>query len=126
MLVEPPQPETNYRFAVVGYRLDSKRRYLPIEPDEQRRILSETTGLLFAISPEGDRVLLFDAETGEELLPGSIEKEGRIAAEERAERETARAQQEAQARKAAEELAIQIEAENARLREELKRLKGGN
>jgi Uma2 family endonuclease len=118
IMVEPPQPETNYRFAVVGYRLDSRRHYLPIKQDEQGRILSETTELLFAISPEGDRVLVFDAETGEELLPGSVEKEARIAAEKRAEREAARALQSAQACKAAE-------VELARLREELERLKSG-
>lgn len=118
VLVEPPQPETGHRFKVMGYRLDSRRRYRPIEPDGKGRILSETTGLLFAVSPEGDRVFLIDAETGEELLPRRIEKAGRKAAEERAEREAARAEQEAQAR-------IAAEAELARIREELERLKGG-
>lgn len=132
VLVEPPQPETNYRFEVLGYRLNSRRRYLPIKKDEQGRVLSETTGLLFAVSSDGDRVLVFDAETGEELLPGSVEKEGRIAAEERAEREAARAEQATQARIAAEKQAKAAadarktaEAELARIREELERLKGG-
>lgn len=154
ILVEPPQPETNSRFEVLGYRLDSRRRYLPIKKDEQGRILSEATGLLFAVSPDGDRVLVFDAETGEELLPGSVEKEGRIAAEERAERETARAEREAAkaqretaraeqatqaritaeeqakreaaARKAEEDARKTAEAELARIREELERLKSSN
>jgi Uma2 family endonuclease len=110
VLVEPPQPETAYRYEVLGYRLDARGRYRPIKRDREGRVLSETTGLWLAVAPQGSRVVVIDVETGEELRPRSIEKAARRAAEERAVRE-------AEARKAAE-------VEIARLRGELERLKG--
>ena len=91
------------RYTLLGYRLDATGQYHAIVPDAEGRLLSETTGVLFQIGPTGDRVLLFEAATGRRLL--------------NLEEQSERADQETEARKAAE-------AENARLREEIERLRG--
>lgn len=99
------------RYTLLGYRLDSSgRRYQPVPLDDQGRLLSETTGVWFQIDPNGDRVLLFDAATGNRLL--NLDEQG-----ERAEAAEERASREAKARTAAEE-------EVARLRAEIERLRG--
>ena len=86
---------------LTGYRLDSKKRYQRIEPDGEGRLLSETTGLLFGIAKDHS-LAVFDARTGKKLLrPSQI-----VAAQE-----------------AAEERAKTAEAEAARLRAELERLR---
>jgi Uma2 family endonuclease len=93
------------RFRLLGHRLEgsgSFARYEPIEPDDQGRVLSETTGLWFQVSPDGNRVLLSEAATGRRLLT-------------REEEETLR--------KEAEERARRAEDEIARLRAELDRLR---
>jgi Uma2 family endonuclease len=110
LLVNPPRRSTGNRFRLLGYRLSPNGRYQPIEPDEDGRFLSETTGLRFGVSPHGKRIELFDAATGERLR--SPEEE--VAAREAAEAEITKA---TEARKAAE-------AEVARLRAEIERLKG--
>lgn len=81
LLVNPPRKATGYRFRITGYRLDTKRRYRPIEPDERGRLRSETTGLLFGVSPQGDQIEIFDAETGERLRSHEEEQADREAAE---------------------------------------------
>jgi len=112
------------RYTLLGYRLDAAGRYQPIAPDAQGRLLSETTGVLFQIGPEGDRVLLFEAATGRRLL--NLDEQ-----EDRANREAEKAAREAEARKAAEAEAAReaegrktAEAELARLRAEIERLRG--
>jgi Uma2 family endonuclease len=104
------------RFRLVGYRLDGSSRYRSIEPDAAGRVLSESTGLWFQASPDGERVFVFDL-TGRRLLnleehqeEAYRQSEARKAAEEEVLRQT-------QARTEAEE---QI----ARLRAELDRLRG--
>lgn len=83
LLVRPPRPEEESQpFRLWGYRLASDRRYRPIEPDEKGRLLSETTGLWFAVSPAGDRIEVFDVKTGERLRTLLEEVEAREAAEE--------------------------------------------
>ena len=103
------------RFRLLGYRLDRSGRYQRIEPDDQGRILSETAGLWFQISPDGEQVLLSKYPTGEPLLTREDEESLRKAAEEKARAAEERAHTEAAARRAAEE-------ELARLRAELERL----
>ena len=103
LIVDQPQRLPHRRYVLLGYRLDAQGRYRPIAPDAKGRLLSETAGLWFQISPEGDRVLLFDAPTGRRLLSSQEEEE--------------RADREAKARRAAE-------AEIARLRAEIERLRG--
>jgi Uma2 family endonuclease len=118
LTIELPHPSTDGRFRWIGRRLGGNRRYAPIEPDAEGRILSETTGLRFATTPDGQWIAAFDAVTGERLLEpaeirAKVERERK-----RAQREARRAQREAEARKLAE-------AEVVRLREELARLKSG-
>jgi Uma2 family endonuclease len=93
------------RFRLLGYRLEgsgASSRYGSIEPDEQGRVLSETTGLWFQVSPDGDRILLSEEATGQRLLTREEEEILLAAAEERARR---------------------AEEEVARLRAELDRLR---
>jgi len=96
LIVDPPRRANNRRFQIRGLRLDGQRRYQPMEPDSQGRLLSQVTGLLFGTSAKGDRIEVIIAATGERLLSSNEEEERRKAAE----------------------------AEVARLKEELKRLRG--
>jgi len=132
------------RFRLLGYRLDRSGRYLAIEPDDQGRILSETTGVWFQISPDDQQVHLSKYPTGEPLLTRKEEEKLRKAAEAQARaeaearktaeaqvraeaeaRKTAEAQvrAETKARKAAEKEAAHAKAELERLRAELDRLR---
>jgi Uma2 family endonuclease len=125
LLVDPPRKKkkTRHRFEVKGYRLGADGRYREIEPDAEGRILSETTGLLFGVSPAGDRLEIFDARTGERLLTSREEEEGRKAAEAKAAAER-RARKAAEAKAAAERGAREAaETELTRLRAEIERLK---
>jgi Uma2 family endonuclease len=110
VMVDLPRRANNRRFQLRGQRLEERGRYQPMEPDAQGRLVSRVTGLLFGVSAQGDRIEVFVAATGERLLSSKEEEERRKAAEEQAARE-------AEGRKAAE-------AELARLREELRRLRG--
>ena len=107
-LVDTARRKNGFRCNVKGYRLDSRGRYQPVLPDSEGRLLSEQTGLWFTVSPNGRRVVLVDAATGEAILPRREERAAREA-------EARRADREAEARKAAE-------AEIARLREQLDQL----
>jgi hypothetical protein len=134
VMVYPPGQATGPRFQLKGYRLDAAGRYRTIEPDAQGRLLSETTELRFGVSPEGDRIQIFNSRTGERLRSPTEEVEAeraaRLAAEERAARETEARRAERAAREAAENKAWQeaearktAEEELKRLRSELERLK---
>ena len=121
-LVDTARRKNGFRCRLKGYRLDSRGRYQPVPPDPEGRLLSEQTGLWFTVSPNGLRVVLVDAATGEAILPRREERAAReaearraVQETERADREAARAEQEAEARRAAE-------AEVARLREQLNQL----
>lgn len=117
LLHDLPRERNGWRVGWHGYRLDGTGRYATIEPDAQGRLLSEATGLLFGANPAWSWAEVLDAETGQRLLSPLEEEEGRLRAEEALRRETGRRQREAKARKAAE-------AEVARLRAELARLRG--
>ena len=82
-------------YRLLGYRRVETGRFQPIEPDAQGRLHSLTTGIAFQLASDGSRLLLFDLASGRRLL--------------------SRAEWEAKAESA--------EAELARLREELKRLR---
>jgi len=119
---------------LTGYRLGLDGGYSPIEPDAQGRLLSETTGLLFGEDEDGS-VLLIDAQTGERLRKPSQLEVDEKAATKRAALEAKRATREAKARAIAEKARIAAEkraeqeaearkaaeAEIARLRAELDR-----
>ncbi|HEY3566584.1 MAG TPA: Uma2 family endonuclease [Thermoanaerobaculia bacterium] len=96
-----------------GYRL-LRGRYQPIPLSEDGTLLGRTTGL--RMKPEGRRLRLIDAATGERLLwPDEIEAAKRAA--EAALREAEAARREAEAR------AQSAEARAKALEEELKRLR---
>jgi Uma2 family endonuclease len=107
--LDPPRRKNGRRIQLVGYRLGAQGRYRPMKQDAEGRLLSETTGLLFSVSPKGDRVVIVEAATGRELLPVEDLEVARKAEED--------------ARRAAEQRAEAAEAEAARLRAELERLK---
>jgi Uma2 family endonuclease len=109
--LDPPRRKNGRRIQLVGHRLGARGRYRAMKQDAEGRLVSETTGLLFSVSAKGDQVVIVEAATGRELLPVEGLEDARKAAEKKAEREEA-------ARKAAE-------AEIARLRDELARLKKG-
>jgi Uma2 family endonuclease len=67
-LVDTPRRGNGFRLHVKGYRLNSRGRYRLIQPDPEGRLLSEQTGLWFAVSPNGDRIVMVDAATGKRLL----------------------------------------------------------
>ncbi|HET9210786.1 MAG TPA: Uma2 family endonuclease, partial [Thermoanaerobaculia bacterium] len=94
LIVDPPFPPED-RLTLTGYRLAPDGRYRRIRPDSRGRLHSETTGLFFAPSEDGSTVRVGDAATGEWLLtPGEEEAARKVA-----------------------------EAEIARLRAEIERLK---
>ena len=81
------------RYRLLGYRLGQAGRYLPIELDAEGRILSEL-GLWFQVSPDGQRLYVFESPDDRRLLN-------------------------------LEETREAAEAEVARLKAELERLRGG-
>jgi Uma2 family endonuclease len=101
LIFDEPSTETG-RLRITGYRLDSRGRYRPIEPDARGRFLSETTGLLFGVAEDERMLVILEAATGEPVRTGLQEAQDRKAAE--------------AARKEAEERARAAEAELARLR----------
>jgi len=74
LLVDLPRRANGHRFQLKGYRMGPDRRYQPMQPDEQDRFASETTGLAFGVSPDGGRIDVFDLDTGERLL-NAVEQE---------------------------------------------------
>jgi Uma2 family endonuclease len=116
LIADSPSGQTGLPFQLLGYRLDATARYRPMVPEAQGRFLSETTGIWFQVSPDGQRILLFEDATGRRLL--NLEEHA-----DRADRET-------EARKAAERQALReaearqaAEKEAARLRAEIERLR---
>lgn len=75
LLVDLPRRANGHRFQLKGYRMGPDRRYLPMQPDAQGRFASETTGLAFEISPDGDRIYVFKLKTGERLLADAEQEE---------------------------------------------------
>ncbi len=117
LIADSPNELTGMPFKLLGYRLDAAGRYQPMKPDAEGRFLSETTGIWFQVSPDGERIYLLEYPTGRRLLNLSEQ-------EDRAERAEEKAFREAEARKKAEEKAASAEAEMERLRAELERLQG--
>ncbi len=101
LLIDLPRRGNAYRLGLKGYRLEAGGRYSPIQPDSQGHLLCRATRLRFLI--EDDRVRVIDDRTGQPLLYSDEEES---------------------LRRAAEDAHQAAEAEIARLREELERLKG--
>ena len=109
LLVNTPRSPEGAPISFKGYRLAADRRYRPLEPDAQGRLLSETTELLFGVSADASRIEVYDARTGERLQT----PDEAVAKADRAE---AARRREAAARKAAEEELDRLRAEIERLR----------
>jgi Uma2 family endonuclease len=118
LIVDSPNLLTGLPFRLLGYRLDAAGRYQLMKPDAEERFLSETTGIWFQVSPDGQRIFLFEDSTGRRLLNLTEQEEKALRAEAKASREAA-------ARKAAEEKAAHLQAEMAHLQAELDRLRNG-
>jgi Uma2 family endonuclease len=106
------------RFRLLGYRLDRAGHYRPIAPDAEGRILSETTGLWFQVSPDRERVLVFEHPGGQRLLNLEETADRLLVTEMQARAAQEKAERAAEAREAAE-------AEVSRLQAELDRLRRG-
>jgi Uma2 family endonuclease len=124
LLLELPRRPVD-RHRIFGYRLDPAGTYQRLVPDGEGRLLSETTGLWFWISPAGDQMMIRDVAT-EALLRTSLEEEqDRKRAENNATRE-AEARRTAEAKAAAAEArTAAAEIQLAHLRAEIERLRGG-
>lgn len=109
------------RFRLIGYRLEPSG-YTPIEPDEQGRLLSETTGLWFQVSPDGNQVRMFEYPSGRSLPTREEIESLREAAEEKARVAEQQARAEAEARRVEAKARQAAEDEVARLRAEIERL----
>ena len=68
LLVDTPRRATAHRFRLRGYRLGADGCYREIQPNREGRLFSEATSLWFGVSPDGDRIEIFDAATGARLL----------------------------------------------------------
>lgn len=119
-LLDPPTSVTRGFLLLSGYRLGPDGRYQPVQPDSQGRLLSETTGLALGVDGDGQTLLVFDALTGQRLLDPKVERALETQARKAAEQWAVR---EAEARKAAEKRAKAAEAEIARLRAELDKVR---
>jgi Uma2 family endonuclease len=95
VLIDPPTSPTSGRFRLTGFRLDSRGRYREIRK-EGGRLRCETVGIAFAISLDRRSLLVFDTKTGTRIPTWEDERAAKEAAE----------------------------AEVAKLRAELDRLKG--
>jgi Uma2 family endonuclease len=112
---EGPPRLIGYRYAPAGW--------VELAPDGQGRLSLDPVGLL--LGTRGNRVVLYDAQTGEELGDYLQVTQARQAAEARAQTAEARAQEEAAARRAAEDAAraeaLARQAAEARAQEEAAR-----
>lgn len=109
LLLDTPRRSNGHRCQFRGYRSGPDGRYRSIEPDSEGRLISETTGLAFGVSAEGDEVEIFDLASGNRLRSPVEEEEARQVAEARAEREI-------EARQVAERELAQLRAEIEQLK----------
>lgn len=64
LIIDLPPEGSGPPLKLSGYRLDAKGRYRRIKPDAKGRLFSETTGLWFGITRDGENVFFVDAATG--------------------------------------------------------------
>jgi colicin import membrane protein len=114
------------RLKLIAYRLNGSA-YEPVPVDERGRVWLEPVGLWLGVKIDsetgGDRLVLIDPETDQEIGDYTAVDQARQAAEARARDEAqgraaaeARARDEAQSRAAAEARSLELEAELKRLR----------
>jgi Uma2 family endonuclease len=105
IIINPHSDDETLPFTLQGYRLVGGR-YREMTPDAEGRLLSQTTGIYFGLDKSRRRVLLTSAATGERLLTPEEEKTARETAE-------LLAAQALETRQAAEEKALEAEAQAA-------------
>ena len=115
LIINPNLKDEQVDYEIAGYRLIGNS-YRKIKPDKQGRYLSKSTQILFGTNTEKDRLQLWDANTGEELLVSREETEEARAAE-------AKARFEAEAKARAAEARAEAEAKiRAKLEKQLQEL----
>ncbi len=127
--VHPLGYYVNGPFKLRGWRLDpASGQLVEIAPNPEGRIPSQTTGVVFGTGAGGWGVGVWDAATGERLRTseeaGALELEARIKAEERAEQEAAARRQADQDKQQAERRYREMMAEIERLRAQPPRREG--
>jgi len=115
IILNPHVKDMSLPFELTGYRL-VRGKYRRIIPDPDGCLLSKSTGVRFALGPDGREIILTDAVTGEELFSNKEEYDARIREIEARQAAEARAEQEAEARQIAEARAEQ-EAEARQIAE---------
>ncbi|MDM8550771.1 Uma2 family endonuclease [Desulfobacterales bacterium HSG2] len=112
-IVDPGLKDDEISYTIRGYKLIGNR-YVSATPDTRGRFYSKLTDVWLGVSESGDRIIVIDGRTGEELLSdeerADKETEARQIAEARAETAEARADQESEARESAEARAETAEA----------------
>ncbi len=133
IIADPGLEDNIISYTLKGYRL-IHNRYVKIKPNAQGRINSVTTGVQIGVSESGDRLMFYDAKTGELILSDDeraeqAEKEKAQAEKEKVQAEKKKVQAEkekAQAEKEKAQAEIRADREKARAdsaEEELGRLK---
>jgi Uma2 family endonuclease len=120
ILINPHAGRGKDEFHLKGYQLVG-RAYEEIRPDEEGRLFSQTTGILFGLDKKRQEVILTEAATGRRLLSLTDERRTRQAAERRAAAEAEVRIYEVAARLAAERRAAEEAAARAAAKAEAER-----
>jgi hypothetical protein len=102
-------PDDNGPWRLLGYRLEDHPFYYQLVPDAGAGLTFETIGLRF-VAVERERIDVFDAKTGKQLLTPDALYAHAEAQTARAEAEATRAEAEAKARAEAEARIAELEA----------------
>ncbi len=126
IIADPNLKGGKISYTVSGYRLIGNR-YVKMKSDSQGRVRSLTTNVLIGAAESGNRLAIYDAVTGEEILSDEERAEQEKARAEkekaRAEKEKARAEKEKAKAEKEKAKAEKAEKEKAKAEEELMCLK---
>jgi len=122
IIIDPHSSAKKPYYELFGYRLKGKK-YRPIKPDKQGRLLSETTQVWFSTANDKRELILTDASTGKRLL-NNLKREADRQEAKRQAQEEAEARQEAEKR-ARKEAEARQEAERQRNEHEKKLKRDG-
>ncbi|HEW97943.1 MAG: hypothetical protein DRR16_21295 [Candidatus Parabeggiatoa sp. nov. 3] len=119
IIIDPHSSAKKPYYELFGYRLKGKK-YRPIKPDKQGRLLSETTQVWFSTANDKRELILTDASTGKRLL-NNLKREADRQEAKRQAQEEAEARQEAEKRARKEAEARQEAEKRARKEAEARR-----
>ncbi|MDM8551872.1 Uma2 family endonuclease [Desulfobacterales bacterium HSG2] len=85
VIIDPGLKNKERSYTISGYRM-FHGRYVEMSPDHRGRLHSVTTGVRIGMSESGDRIIVYDAYTDEEILSDDerAEQEKRLAEQEKA------------------------------------------